>query len=52
MTPVTQKGMHGNDEQITISEYHDVIQVYVRLIANADQVSSESVATAHTTSDL
>ena len=33
----TKDGLHGDDERISVEEYHNVIQVYVALIVNADQ---------------
>jgi len=34
---VTKDGLHGDDERISVQEYHDAVQVYVALITNADE---------------
>lgn len=33
----TKDGLHGDDEQISVEDYHRVIQVFVALITNADE---------------
>ena len=53
ITPVTQKGLHGDDEHITVEQYHKLVGVYLRIITNADNVigNDQNLAT-HVKSDL
>jgi len=36
ITPKSQKGLHGDDEEITVEQYHKLVDVYLRIITNAD----------------
>ena len=37
VTPITRAGLHGVEERTTVEEYHNVIQVFVKVITNADE---------------
>ena len=37
LTKATQKGIHGDDERISVEDYHNGIQTFVALITNADE---------------
>ena len=43
LTPLTRQTIHGDDERISVDDYHRFVQFYVYLLMDADEVGADGV---------